>query len=309
MSGPLVELIPEALDGERVDRVVSLLAGCSRSEAATLVTAGAVTLDGGVVTAGKRRVQAGQMLSVDVARAARAGAPRTRSDHPGDRRPRGRRRRRRRQAGRAGGAPGRRAGRRDPRATGCWPATRRWPTSASPTGRASSTASTATRPGSWSWPGHRRPTSAWSRRCRPGGSPAGTRPWSGACRRPPTASSTRRSAARRARPRAWRWWPAASEARTRYEVRDRYGSPSRLAPRLPAGDRPHAPDPRPPGQPRPPRRRRPRLRGRPRGLAVPRMVLHAGHLAFAHPVSRQPLTFNAPLPADLAAVLARLQPA
>jgi hypothetical protein len=41
VSGPLVELIPEALDGERVDRVVSLLAGCSRSEAATLVTAGA----------------------------------------------------------------------------------------------------------------------------------------------------------------------------------------------------------------------------------------------------------------------------
>jgi len=45
VSGPLVELIPEALDGERVDRVVSLLAGCSRSEAAALVTAGAVTLD------------------------------------------------------------------------------------------------------------------------------------------------------------------------------------------------------------------------------------------------------------------------
>jgi len=67
VSGPLVELIPEALDGERVDRVVSLLAGCSRSEAAALVTAGAVTLDQGVVTAGKQRVQAGQTLSVDVA--------------------------------------------------------------------------------------------------------------------------------------------------------------------------------------------------------------------------------------------------
>src|SRR4029453_10387049 len=66
VSGPLVELIPEALDGERVDRVVSLLAGCSRSDAAALVTAGAVTLDERVVGAGKQRVQAGQTLSVDV---------------------------------------------------------------------------------------------------------------------------------------------------------------------------------------------------------------------------------------------------
>jgi 23S rRNA pseudouridine1911/1915/1917 synthase len=64
--GPLVEQIPEALDGERVDRVVSLLAGCSRSEAATLVSAGAVALDGTVTSAGKHRVAAGQTLSVDV---------------------------------------------------------------------------------------------------------------------------------------------------------------------------------------------------------------------------------------------------
>jgi len=37
------------------------------------------------------------------------------------------------------------------------------------------------------------------------------------------------------------------------------------------------------------------------------MVLHAGHLAFAHPVSRQPLAFTAPIPADLAPVLASLR--
>jgi 23S rRNA pseudouridine1911/1915/1917 synthase len=62
----MVELIPGALDGERVDRVVSLLSGCSRSEAAALVAAGAVALDGVVVVAGKQRVAEGQTLAVEV---------------------------------------------------------------------------------------------------------------------------------------------------------------------------------------------------------------------------------------------------
>ena len=60
----LVEQIPESLDGERVDRVVSLLAGCSRSHAAALVEAGGVRLDDAVVLAGKQRVAAGQLLAV-----------------------------------------------------------------------------------------------------------------------------------------------------------------------------------------------------------------------------------------------------
>ena len=62
MSEPVREQIPAALDGERVDRVVSLVAGCSRSEAAALVAAGAVRIDGGVVSAGRQRVVAGQSI-------------------------------------------------------------------------------------------------------------------------------------------------------------------------------------------------------------------------------------------------------
>jgi 23S rRNA-/tRNA-specific pseudouridylate synthase len=41
-------------------------------------------------------------------------------------------------------------------------------------------------------------------------------------------------------------------------------------------------------------------------LSVPRMFLHAEHLAFDHPVTGRPLSFDAPLPPDLAAVLASL---
>ena len=41
-------------------------------------------------------------------------------------------------------------------------------------------------------------------------------------------------------------------------------------------------------------------------IAVPRMFLHAEHLAFDHPVTGQALAFDAPLPPDLAGVLAGL---
>ena len=66
MSEPVREQIPAALDGERVDRVVSLVAGCSRSEAAALVAAGAVSIDGAVVSVGRQRVVEGQSLAVDL---------------------------------------------------------------------------------------------------------------------------------------------------------------------------------------------------------------------------------------------------
>lgn len=39
-----------------------------------------------------------------------------------------------------------------------------------------------------------------------------------------------------------------------------------------------------------------------------RPFLHSGHLAFVHPVTGEPLSFRAPLPADLVAVLERLGP-
>lgn len=61
-GGPTV--VPEALDGERVDRVVALVTGCSRSTAAALVAAGSVLLDDQVVTTRSSKVAAGQSLTV-----------------------------------------------------------------------------------------------------------------------------------------------------------------------------------------------------------------------------------------------------
>jgi 23S rRNA pseudouridine1911/1915/1917 synthase len=62
VTGPVfAEVVPAALDGERVDRLVALLAGCSRADAAALVASGAVLLDG-QVTAGKAKAREGQEL-------------------------------------------------------------------------------------------------------------------------------------------------------------------------------------------------------------------------------------------------------
>jgi len=58
--------ISDTLDGERVDRTVALLADLSRTDAARLVDAGEVRVDGQVVSSGKQRVHAGQTLSVTV---------------------------------------------------------------------------------------------------------------------------------------------------------------------------------------------------------------------------------------------------
>jgi len=57
--------IPEALAGERLDRVVSLLAGVSRAEATLLIESGGVALDGETRSSGKIRLAAGQRLVVD----------------------------------------------------------------------------------------------------------------------------------------------------------------------------------------------------------------------------------------------------
>ncbi len=75
--------IPAALSGERVDRVVALLSGRTRAQVAKLIAAGGVRLSDVMVTAGSRRVQAGDLLETDlellaeaartVARPARAG--------------------------------------------------------------------------------------------------------------------------------------------------------------------------------------------------------------------------------------------
>jgi len=59
------EEIPAVLDGQRIDRVVALVADVSRSVAAALVDGGAVRVDGAIVSEGKRRVAEGQTISVD----------------------------------------------------------------------------------------------------------------------------------------------------------------------------------------------------------------------------------------------------
>ena len=63
---PPGEVLGSALDGQRLDRAVALVADVSRSVAARLVAEGGVRLDGRVVTSGARRVTAGESLAVVV---------------------------------------------------------------------------------------------------------------------------------------------------------------------------------------------------------------------------------------------------
>jgi 23S rRNA pseudouridine1911/1915/1917 synthase len=61
----ITEEIPSALAGQRLDRVVSLVAEVSRAEAARLIDGGFVRLDGAPADAGKERLREGQQLEVD----------------------------------------------------------------------------------------------------------------------------------------------------------------------------------------------------------------------------------------------------
>lgn len=61
------EVVPPALAGERLDRVVALLLDVSRSVAAAVIDAGGVTIDGQVADAGKVRLAEGQPITIDPA--------------------------------------------------------------------------------------------------------------------------------------------------------------------------------------------------------------------------------------------------
>jgi 23S rRNA pseudouridine1911/1915/1917 synthase len=61
----IIEEIPAALGGERLDRIVSLITGASRSDAAALVAAGGAVVDGVQSTSGKVRLREGQVVQVD----------------------------------------------------------------------------------------------------------------------------------------------------------------------------------------------------------------------------------------------------
>ncbi|MCB0977235.1 MAG: RluA family pseudouridine synthase [Acidimicrobiales bacterium] len=59
-----IETVPAALDGERIDRVVAMVTGLSRTEVTALIEAGAVAVDGNTVPRGKDRLREGQELRV-----------------------------------------------------------------------------------------------------------------------------------------------------------------------------------------------------------------------------------------------------
>jgi 23S rRNA pseudouridine1911/1915/1917 synthase len=64
--------IPDALAGERVDKVVALLTGLTRADVAALVAAGEVFVNGAAVKTRSRKVAAGEELDVEVTTAAAA---------------------------------------------------------------------------------------------------------------------------------------------------------------------------------------------------------------------------------------------
>lgn len=65
MSSEIVEAVPSALDGERLDRIVALLLDVSRSIASTVIDAGGATVDGETAPSGKIRLAEGQVVTVD----------------------------------------------------------------------------------------------------------------------------------------------------------------------------------------------------------------------------------------------------
>lgn len=70
----MIVTVPAALGGERLDRVVALVTGLARAQAAGLVDAGAVRIDRRPVTQRSRRLVAGEELAVEVPAAAPAPA-------------------------------------------------------------------------------------------------------------------------------------------------------------------------------------------------------------------------------------------
>ena len=61
----MIEAVPAALDGERVDRVVAMLGGVSRADAAGCSRPARCASTATVVRAGKQRVHEGQVLELD----------------------------------------------------------------------------------------------------------------------------------------------------------------------------------------------------------------------------------------------------
>lgn len=60
------EVVPPALDGERIDRVVAMMTDLPRSEVSRLVQVGSVRIDGATIATRSRKVKEGEVVEVDV---------------------------------------------------------------------------------------------------------------------------------------------------------------------------------------------------------------------------------------------------
>lgn len=60
------EIVPLALEGERLDRIVSIIADISRSQATKLIEAEGAEVDGTIARSGKVRLHEGQVVVVDL---------------------------------------------------------------------------------------------------------------------------------------------------------------------------------------------------------------------------------------------------
>lgn len=63
----ITEEIPSALAGDRLDRVVALLADLSRAQSAALIASGGVTIDGEPALSGKVKLEEGQAITIETA--------------------------------------------------------------------------------------------------------------------------------------------------------------------------------------------------------------------------------------------------
>ena len=61
----IAEVVPPALAGERLDRIVAIIGDLSRSDAAKTIDAGGVIVDGAAASSGKVRLEEGQRVEVD----------------------------------------------------------------------------------------------------------------------------------------------------------------------------------------------------------------------------------------------------
>ena len=69
------ELVPAALAGQRLDRVVAMVTGASRAEVADLISGGGVTVDGRVIMTRSHRVAQGERVQAAVDRLPPASGP------------------------------------------------------------------------------------------------------------------------------------------------------------------------------------------------------------------------------------------